>query len=80
MEQIYQINYDEVADFLEVFVGSSSKCVAEEVEPGIVVRRDEYSGEIKSIGIFSFKKRAVALAEILKKNNICMDFPLNVGV
>ena len=52
MEQIYQINYDEVADFLEVFVGNPSKCISEEVEPGIVVRRDEHSGEIRSIGIF----------------------------
>jgi len=76
-EQTYEIFYDEVADFLEVFIGSPTKCYAEETEAGIVVRRDEKTDEIKSIGIFSFKKRAIALKELLEKMNL--KFPLKVS-
>lgn len=78
MEQTYEVFYDEVADFLEVFIGQPTKCYAEEIEQGIVVRKDEKTDEIKSIGIFSFKKRAIALSEVLKKMNL--RFPLNVSV
>lgn len=78
LEQTYEVFYDETADFLEIFIGSPAKCYAEEIEAGIVIRRDEKTDEIKSIGIFSFKKRAIALNEILKKMNL--RFPLNVSV
>ena len=43
-----------------------------------VVRRDEKTKEVKSIGIFSFKKRAQVLDEVLKRIN--RRFPLNVSV
>ncbi len=78
MEQTYEVFYDEIADFLEVFVGSPTKCYAEEIEPGIFIRKDENTDEIKSIGIFSFKKRAVVLKEILRKINL--RFPLNISI
>jgi UDP-N-acetylglucosamine:LPS N-acetylglucosamine transferase len=77
-KQTYEIHYDEVADFLEIFLGEPSECYAEEIEPGIVVRKDEKTNKVKSIGIFSFKKRAIALREILKKINL--NFPLDVSV
>ncbi len=74
----YEIHYDESADFLEIFLGDPSESYADEIEQGIVVRKDEETDEIKSIGIFSFKKRAIALREILKKINL--NFPLDVSV
>lgn len=77
-EQTYEVFYDETADFLEIFIGSPTKCYAEETEAGIVIRRDEKTDEIKSIGIFSFKKRAIALNKLLEKMNL--KFPLKVSV
>ena len=35
MEQTYEVFYDEIADFLEIFIGSPTKCDAEEIESGI---------------------------------------------
>jgi len=78
MEQRYEVHYDEVADFLEMFIGEPTECYAEEIEPGIFIRKDEKTDEIKSIGIFSFKKRTQVLKEVLEKINL--RFPLNVSV
>jgi len=77
-EQTYEVHYDEISDFLEIFIGSPTKCYAEEIEPGIFIRKDEDTDETKSIGIFSFKKRAIALKELLERVNL--RFPLNVSV
>jgi hypothetical protein len=66
----YEIHYDETADFLEVFFGDPTKCIAEEVEEGIFVRRDRETNEIKSIEILSFKKRAQILKEVLQRFNL----------
>ncbi len=78
MEQTYEVFYDETADFLEVFIGSPTKSYAEEIEQGIFIRRDENTKEIKSVGIFSFKKRAIVLKKILEKVNL--EFPLQVSI
>ena len=56
--QTYDIYYDEEADYLEVFFGAPSNCYANEIETGVFIRKDEKTDEVKSIGIFSFKKRA----------------------
>ena len=61
------IYYDEEADFLEVFFGESTKCYAEETEDEVFIRKDEKTHEIKSIGIFAFKKRTQILMEILER-------------
>ena len=74
----YEIHYDEEADFLEVFFGEPTPCLAEEIEPDVFVRRDEKTNEVKSIGIFSFKKRVGILKEVLQKINLKM--PLNVSL
>lgn len=76
-EHTYNIYYDEEADFLEVFLGESSECYAEEVEPGIFIRKDENTEEIKSIGILGFKKRAEILKNILSRMNIRI--PINIA-
>jgi len=74
----YEIHYDEEADFLEVFFGEPTACLAEEIEPDIFVRRDEKTNEVKSVMIFGFKKRAGILKEILEKIN--MKLPLSVNI
>ena len=76
MENNYEIHYDE--DFLEVFFGEQTPCLADEVEQDIFIRRDEKTGEVKSIGIFGFKKRgAEVLRDVLEKVNLKL--PLSVG-
>jgi uncharacterized protein YuzE len=75
---IYEVYYDEEADFLEVFFGEPTKCYAEEIEEGIFIRKDHETKEIKSVEILSFKKRgAQILKQILDKIN--MKFPLEIG-
>jgi len=74
----YDIYYDEKADFLEVFFGEPSKSIADEIEEGIFIRRDEKTNEVKSIGILSFGKRASILKEILKRVN--MNLPLEINL
>jgi len=77
-ENKYEIHYDEDADFLEVFFGEPSSAIAEEIEPDIFIRRDEKTGEIKSLEIFSFKKRGAGiLKKILQKVNL--NIPLSIG-
>lgn len=67
-----RIHYDEDGDFLEIAVGKPSECYAEEVKPGIFVRIDEKTKEVKSIGILSFKKRANGIRDIK------LDLPLEI--
>jgi len=78
MDKTYEVFYDEIADYLEIFIGSPTECYTEEIEPGIMVRKDEKTDEVKSIGIFSFKKRAIVLKKILEKMNL--KFPLDVSI
>ncbi len=62
---------------LKIFVDSPSNSDAEEIEPGIFVRRDE-NNSVKSVGIFSFKKRSIPINDILKKVNLI--FPLKISI
>jgi len=76
---VYEVYYDKEADFLEVFFGEPTKCYSDEVEEGIFVRRDQETGEVKSVEILSFKKRG---AEILKNvlERVNMSFPLQIDI
>ncbi len=67
------VYYDEEGDFLEISIGKPTKCYAEEVEPGIFLRIDEKTKEVKSVGIISFKKRAKSMKDIK------MDLPIEVN-
>ena len=58
MKSPMRVYYDEEGDFLEISAGKPVKCIASEISPGIFLRRDEKTNEIKSIGILSFKKRS----------------------
>ena len=73
MEGEMRIYYDEEGDFLEISIGKPTKCVAEEVEPGIFLRKDEKTNEVKSIGIVSFKKRSKDLKDIK------LDLPVEIN-
>jgi len=59
-----RIHYDEEADFFEITVGRPTKCIANEVEKGVFVRRDEKTNEVKSIGILNFKKKSAKGIEV----------------
>ena len=59
-----KVYYDEEGDFLEISVGKPTRCYASEVQPGIFIRIDEKSEEVKSVGIFGFKKRSKDLKDI----------------
>jgi len=75
----YEIYYDELGDFLEVFFGEPTKCYTEEPEQGIFIRKDQETSEIKSIGILSFKKRGTqVLTKLLLKIN--KKLPLNISI
>ncbi len=58
------VYYDEEGDFLEIALGEPTKCYAEEVEPGVFLRIDEKTKEVKSVGILSFKRRSKDLKDI----------------
>ena len=73
MKDIMRVHYDEEADFLEISIGSPTPCVAEEVEPGIFLRRDE-NKQVRSIGIICFKKRSRDLKDI------ALDLPVRVSL
>jgi len=74
----YEIYYDEIGDFLEVFFGEPTKCYNEEPEQGIFIRKDQETDEIKSIGILSFKKRgAQILTRLLLQIN--KKLPLHIS-
>ena len=70
INHIYNIYYDEEGDFLEITIGEQTECSADEIDKGVFVRKDEKTGEVKSIGILSFKKRAQNIKEFLQKVNI----------
>ncbi len=64
MKSHLTIYYDEESDFLEIFIGKPTKSIATEIEPGIFIRKDEKTNELKSIEILGFKKRTKNLEDI----------------
>jgi hypothetical protein len=75
----FNIYYDEESDFLEVFFGEPSESYAEEIEPGIFIRKDDKTDEVKSIGILSYKNRTKVLYNLLKKINLRLPFSINLN-
>jgi len=76
--ETFEIHYDKDSDFLEIFFGEPTSCLTEEIEPDVFIRKDEKTKEIKSVGIFSFKKRPNILKKILEKINLTI--PLNISI
>ena len=64
MKGLMRVYYDEEGDFLEISIGKPPQSHAEEVKPGIFLRFDDKTEEVKSVGIFNFKKRAKDLKDI----------------
>ncbi len=59
-----RVHYDHEGDFLEISIGKPTKCYAFEIKPGIFLRRDEKTDDVKSIGIVGFKKRSKSVKDI----------------
>ena len=66
-----RIYFDEEGDFLEISVGKPTNCYTTEIKPGVFVRKDEKTEEVKSVGILNFKKRAT-------KDIIDIKFPVKI--
>ena len=64
MKEHMRVYYDEEGDFLEISAGKPARCYATEIEPGVFLRKDEKTEEVKSIGILGFKKRSKPLKDI----------------
>jgi len=69
-----RIHYDDEADFLEITLGTPTPCYGEEVEPGIFLRIEEKTKEVKGVGVLSFKKRAGNL------NDLKLKLPLEMAI
>ncbi|HIJ10788.1 TPA: DUF2283 domain-containing protein [Candidatus Woesearchaeota archaeon] len=57
MKETMKFNYDKEGDFAEIMMGDPTPCYATELEPGIFIRKDEKTNEVKSISIIGFRKR-----------------------
>ena len=68
-----RVHYDEDSDLLEIAIGEPTICYAEEIQPGVFLRIDEKTKEVKSIGILSFKKRTKS------PEDIKVDLPIELG-
>ena len=64
MKESMRVYYDEAGDFLEISIGKHTKSYAEEVKPGIFLRFDDKTEQVKSVGILNFKSRAKNLKDI----------------
>ncbi len=64
MKEQMRVHYDEEGDLLEISIGKPVKCYAEEVQPGIFIRKSELNDEVRSIGILGFKQRGKTIQDI----------------
>ena len=64
MKEQMRVHYDGEGDFLEISIGKPVKCYAEELQPGIFVRKSEKNDEVKSIGILGFKQKGKDIQDI----------------
>lgn len=74
MKKQTKIHYDEEGDLLEISIGNPTKSYATEVEPGIFLRRDVKTDEVKSIEILGFKKRSK------QQKDIEVNIPLKIAI
>lgn len=58
MKKFLRLYYNESADLFEISVGEPLNYYAEEVEPGVFIRRCKNTREVKSIRVLNFKKRS----------------------
>ncbi len=72
MKESLRVYYDEQGDFLEISSGKPLLSIAAETQPGVFVRVDELTGDVRSIGILNFKKRSK------NKKDINVNLPFEV--
>ena len=65
------IYYDEVADYLEIFIEDSKSNYGEDLEEGVTLFKNSKTDEVVGFGVIGFKKRAQDLSEI--KINLPVD-------
>ena len=58
MKNKTRLYYDEEGDFLEISIGEPVECYAQEIEPGVFMRISKNEGDVRSISILDFRKRA----------------------
>jgi len=73
MRQNLEINYDEEADILEIFLGKPTPSYFDEIEDDLFEGRDEKTNELKGFKIFNFRKRG-------GMKNIKINLPANVKI
>jgi len=59
-----RVHYDIEGDFLEISIGNSTECYADEIEPGIFLRKDEKTNEVRGVGILGFKQKSKKMQDI----------------
>lgn len=69
-----RISYDEEGDILQISVGKPTECYAIEISPGVFIRKDEKTEEVKSIEILNFKRRSKDLQDI------GLILPINISI
>ena len=69
-----KIYYDEISDYLEIFIENPRPDYGEEVADGVTLFRDQETGEVFGVGVIGFKKRAKNLQEIK------LDLPLDISL
>ncbi len=69
-----RVHYDEEGDLLEIAIGEPTSCYAEEIQPGVFLRIDEKTNEVKSIGILNFKKKTKDPQDVMLDLPIEMNF------
>lgn len=74
-----RLYYDEEGDYLEISVGKPTKCHASEIKPGVFLRIDEKTKEVKSVGVLGFKQRAKKLNDIKLYLPLEINFSMPIG-
>ena len=77
MKEQMRVHYDGEGDFLEISIGEPTQCYAEEIGPGVFLRKDEKTGEVKSIGILGFKQRSKDTQDIEVKLPVRLSMTLS---
>jgi len=69
------INYDELADYLEIFIGKPVESYGEETqESGVTLFKDSKTNEVIGFGVLDFKNKTKNVSEIK------LNLPIDIGI
>ncbi len=74
MKDELHVYYDEEGDYLEINRGPYTKSYCKDIDEGVYEIIDDQTGEIKGIGILSFKKR------MQKEKEIDLKLPFKLAI